>query len=86
MKIAVIGANGFVGSSLYKHFSKKYNTVPVTRSTVDILNLDNLKKYLSDNTFDTIVICAGTVQNNITYLHNNLVLIINFYYCRILLG
>lgn len=86
MKIAVIGANGFVGSSLYKHLSKKYTTVPVTRTTVDILNLDNLKKYLSANTFDTIVICAATMQNNITDLHNNLGLMINFYHCRNLFG
>ena len=39
MKIAVLGANGFVGSSIVGNLSNKHEVVPVSRETLNLLML-----------------------------------------------
>jgi len=81
MKIAVLGANGFVGSNLLCNLEQNHNTVPVTRQTVDLLNPIAVKEYLGNQKFD-VVINAAAVMTDPTLLHdtrNNLGMFMNFY-------
>jgi|694.fasta_scaffold34564_3 GDP-L-fucose synthase len=81
MKIAVLGANGFIGSSLINCLSKKHTTYPITRNTLDLLNYTDVKAYLSLYRFDVIINAAATMVNNdgLYDTRNNLGLFMNFY-------
>lgn len=81
MKIAVLGANGFVGSSLTKFLSTKYEVVPVTRKTVDLLNPDQVKSYLEQQKFDVIINAAAVMTDNaaLADTRNNLGIFMNFH-------
>ncbi len=81
MKIAVLGAKGFVGSNLTKHLSKQYQVTPVTRKTVDLLDPEKVKAYLEKEKFDVIVNAAAVMTENDTLAdtRNNLGIFMNFY-------
>ena len=81
MKIAVLGARGFVGSSLAKHLSQSHAVTPVTRDTLDMLNPTAVKEFLEKNMFDVVVNCASMMTNNesITDARNNFGMFMNFY-------
>ena len=86
MKIAVLGAGGFVGSSIAKYFAKDNLVIPVTRETVNLLDPILVTKWLSNNRFD-IIINAATTMNDSALLYdtrNNLGLFMNFYNNRTL--
>jgi nucleoside-diphosphate-sugar epimerase len=81
MKIAILGANGFVGSNLLCNLAHNHDTVPVTRQTVDLLNPAAVEEYLRNQKFD-VVINAAAVMTDPTLLHdtrNNLGMFMNFY-------
>lgn len=86
MKLAIVGANGFIGSRLYNFFYTHHDTVPVTRKTVDLLDLSQLQRYLASQQFDCIVLCAATMNNDVSDVYNNLGIMLNFYHCRQLFG
>jgi UDP-glucose 4-epimerase len=81
MKIAVLGANGFVGSSILGYLSSSDDVIPVTRSTVDLLDRSRVLSYLREHQFDAIVNCAAVMRNNdlIDDTRNNLGIFMNFY-------
>lgn len=81
MKIAVLGAGGFVGSSIAKYFAKDNLVIPVTRETINLLDPILVTKWLSNNRFDIIVNAATTMNNNdlLDDTRNNLGLFMNFY-------
>ena len=78
MKLGIVGSNGFVGSNLLRYFSNIYNTVGITRNTVDILDCNSLRQYLSKEKFDCIIIAASTMQNDMSDINNNFGLMKNF--------
>lgn len=86
MKLAIVGANGFIGSRLYNFFCTHHDTVPVTRKTVDLLDLSQLQRYLASQQFDCIVLCAATMTNDVSDVYNNLGIMLNFYHCSQLFG
>lgn len=86
MKLAIVGANGFIGGRLYHFFCKRYDTVPVTRHTVDLLDLSQMQKYLASQQFDCVVLCAATMKNHVSDVYNNLGIMLNFHHCRNLFG
>jgi GDP-L-fucose synthase len=81
MKIAVLGANGFVGRNLSEHLEQSHEVVRVTRHTLDLLDPIAVHLFLKDNMFDIVLNCAAVMTNNES-LHdarNNLGLFMNFY-------
>lgn len=85
MKIAVIGANGFVGRNLVGYLSTKYQVTPVTRITVDLLNPVACFDYFKTQRFD-VVINAAAVMNNVNDTYNNLGLFMNTHNARTTFG
>lgn len=81
MKIAVLGANGFVGSNLVKHLAHKHQVVPVTRKTLDLLDCDKVTKFLTKEKFDVVIMAAATMTDRqaLADTRNNLGIFMNFY-------
>ena len=81
MKIAVLGANGFVGSSIVGNLSNKHEVVPVSRETLNLLDTVKVVKFLKTNKFDVVVNAAATMTdpNGIKDTWNNLGMFMNFY-------
>ena len=80
-KIAVLGANGFVGRSLARFLSRSYQVTPVTRDTLDMLDPIAVKIFLYENEFDVILNCAAKMTDDIKLddTRNNLGMFMNFY-------
>lgn len=81
MRIAVIGAKGFVGSSIASHLLHNHHVTPITRDTLNLLDPIAVTEYLKTHSFDVIVNCAAVMTNDET-LHdarNNLGMFMNFY-------
>ena len=80
-KIAVLGANGFVGRSLARFLSQSYQVTPVTRDTLDMLDPIAVKIFLYENEFDVILNCAAKMTDDIKLddTRNNLGMFMNFY-------
>jgi len=86
MKIAILGARGFLGSYLVKHFSERnYEVLPVTREIVNLEQYHTVDFWLKQNQPDVIVNCAisggGTKVNDINYsdVQRDLGIFLNFY-------
>lgn len=81
MKIAVLGAKGFVGSSLAQHFTEDNLVIPVTRETIDLLDGTAVREYLRASNFDVVINAAAvmTKPDNIADTRNNLGIFMNFY-------
>lgn len=89
MKIAILGARGFVGGRLFKYLEKsKYSVVPITRQDLDLLNSDSVKLFLQNQKFDVIINAAAVMTNNdsIHDTRNNLGIFMNFYHNYDLFG
>lgn len=86
MKIAVLGANGYIGKFLTQWLSKQSMTViPVSRQTVNLVNYNNVTQWLNKERPNIIVNCAtatGHFQTtDFVYkdIQNNLDIFLNFY-------
>ena len=81
MKIAVLGANGFVGRNLSTHLEQTHEVVCVTRQTLDMLNPIAVHEFLKANMFDVILNCAAVMTDAKTLddARNNLGIFMNFY-------
>lgn len=60
--IAVLGARGFIGQNTIKHLSKNpdYQIFPVTRNEVNLLDFEDVKKFLYSNEIDIVIHCANS--------------------------
>ena len=59
MKIAILGARGFLGSYLVNYFTEReYEVLPVTRETVNLESYYDVDFWLQKNQPDVIVNCA----------------------------
>lgn len=81
MKIAVLGANGFLGKHIVKWFSHEHTVTPITRQTIDLLNPISVKNELQQNRYDVIINSAASYTENhdLTDARNNLGMFMNFY-------
>ncbi len=63
IKIAIIGANGQLGSDLVKVFnSSKQKIVPLTHADIDVTNVELSEKVLTNIQPDVIINCAAYVR------------------------
>lgn len=86
MKIAILGSNGFVGSSLSQALRPKHTVTDVSRQTLDLLDASDVVEWLEKNKFDAIINAAAVMQNTATDTHNNLGLFMNFFNASHLFG
>lgn len=59
MKVAVIGANGQLGSDIVAHFSDKCDVVPFTHAQIEITDLDQNREVLSSIQPDVVINTAA---------------------------
>lgn len=87
MKILLLGSTGFIGNNLKEDFEGKYELLTPNRYELDLLNCDNLSKYLKKNQIDIIVNSSNTnntkVKNKTNYeiLDSNLRMFYNLCKC-----
>jgi dTDP-4-dehydrorhamnose reductase len=62
MKIAVIGANGQLGTDCCEVFSSKHEIVSLTHQDIEISDIDNVKKVLGAIKADAVV-CTAAAHN-----------------------
>lgn len=81
MKIAIIGARGFVGSSLSKFFQNTHDVTNITRDLINVLDPSQVKSFLYTNHFDVVINCAAVMTNNdlLQDARNNFGMFMNFY-------
>ena len=86
MKVAVLGAGGFVGSIIVNYLqSKNYQVLPITRRELDLTNYTSVQEWLIKNKPYAIVNCAtaGGKQRmgdaRLDDVQNNLTIFLNFY-------
>lgn len=85
MKIAVLGANGFIGKIICKHFeSRGYEVHALTRSNIDLTDFTAVSNWLKTVQPDSVVNCAtamNTDVRDVVYadVQNNLAIFLNFY-------
>jgi nucleoside-diphosphate-sugar epimerase len=85
MKIAVLGANGFIGKVICKHFeSRGYVVHALTRSNIDLTDFTAVSNWLKTVQPDSVVNCAtamNTDVHDVVYsdVQNNLAIFLNFY-------
>lgn len=84
MKIAVIGANGFVGRNLTEYLSMNHDVYAVARNTVNLLHSESCIKYFNQHKFDVVVNAAAVMTNSdlIDDTYNNLGLFMNLVNCK----
>ena len=80
-KIAVLGGNGFVGSKLAQHLAKNNTVVPVTRTTIDLLDPQQVAEFLQTEQFDVVINAAAvmTDADAVADTRNNLGIFMNFH-------
>ena len=81
MKIGIIGANGFVGSSLSTYLAQSHTITKITRSILNTLDPQSVKQFLQNNYFDVVINAAAAMADNngLADTRNNLGLFMNFY-------
>jgi len=61
MKIAITGANGFIGSNLREYFTEAGHIIcSLTREEIDLLDENSVKKFFSENQIDILLHTAIT--------------------------
>ena len=85
MRIAILGARGFLGGYLTEFLSHNHHVIPVYRDTVDLENFIAVDNWLVENKPDVVVNCAisggGKNVNDINYsdVQRNLNMFLSFY-------
>lgn len=60
MKIAVLGKNGFIGTSVVAHLEHKHEVTGIGRDDLDLHNFIEVSDWLNQNKFDVVINCAIT--------------------------
>lgn len=55
MNILITGANGYVGSNLYRYLNNKYQITTITRQDFDLINREQTKNWFDGKFFDVII-------------------------------
>jgi len=85
MKIAVLGANGFLGSLLQNKLKDDYEILPITRKTLNISDYRDVQKWLEQTKPNYIINCAisgggASVDQFIPeHIISNINIFLNFY-------
>jgi len=85
MKIAVLGARGFLGSFLCRWLNKKHIVIEVTRNTLDLTDYISVSQWLMTVQPDAVINCAisggGQGIEDISYsdVQRDLQIFLNFY-------
>lgn len=86
MKVALLGAKGFLGSFLFDYFKNShYDIIPVTRQVLDLVNYQQVQTWLERTKPNVIVNCAvagGGINvdiDNPQDLKDNLNIFLNFF-------
>jgi len=58
MNILIIG-DGFIGKSLFKHFSKKYMTHMSSRRHMDLLHEDSIRNFFYKKPYSHVIVASG---------------------------
>lgn len=88
MRIAVIGARGFVGSNVCDRLGYNHNVTRITRDTINVLDPYAVKSFLNAHLFDVVINCAAVMTDNLSLsdARNNFGMFMNFYDNRELFG
>lgn len=82
MRIAVLGANGFVGSSLTAHLRKSNFVIPFVRRNINMLDPIQVRDALMVGKYDVVINCASvTTGSHYNDVRNDLGIFMNFYNC-----
>jgi dTDP-4-dehydrorhamnose reductase len=85
MKIAILGAGGFLGKFIYGYLkSQDYNVYPITRSDLNLTNFYSVTRWLEDLEPDAVINCAtakniGVEDKVYDDILNNISIFLNFY-------
>lgn len=85
MKIAILGANGFLGKFLCDKLGDSYTIIPVIRSTVNLLDFVEVDRWLAKETPEVVISCiangggARIDDVNYTDVQKDLAIFLNFY-------
>jgi len=81
MRVAILGANGFLGCSIFNYFSKDNFVIPFKRSNINMLDPVQVVNSLKGVNYDVIINCASQTSGtaNFTDVHNDLGLFMSFY-------
>jgi len=85
MKILITGGNGNIAKMINKNLSNKYEIVNLSRTDLNVLSFEEVKKYIENNNFDILVhtaILGGrrTKEENGDVTHKNLLMLENLLY------
>jgi GDP-L-fucose synthase len=85
MKIAILGATGFVGSYLTQNLP--YDIFPVTRDKVNLLDTAEVIQFFASQSFDIVINAAVRSNSDMNYFdadtaNNNIQLFLNLYASR----
>ena len=65
LKVALIGANGQLGSDIFSHFSAQsdhYQITPLIRANIDITDPEAVQTVLTSQKFDVVINCAAYIR------------------------
>ena len=85
MRIAILGAGGYLGSYLTEHLIHNHYIIPVTRDTLDLTDYKQVDDWLGKAAPDVIINCAvsggGKNVDDINYsdVQRDLSIFLNFY-------
>lgn len=88
MKILITGTSGFIGRNLREKWEGKYDICCPIRNELNLLDTENVQKYLRENQFDIVIHAANTnnTRNSATTpydsLDGNLRMFFNFERCK----